>query len=277
MARFLKHVGKHGDRKVAIVFRQIPGEEHMCLVVYTELLNQNIHDPLVTCIESPQGQAAENLADALNRVYTKTGQVILQTLHREGMLKKVQTNQIMVTPSPNQSVKLDELNNLLNEMGKGEEAIKRLAEIESSRGLQDPKDVARRMREAKERALSQQAQQSQPANLRAGQDGALGDDAISANLRSQAARMEAEARGLLLEAQRLKAEADGMNPQVPVAEQATDVAPVKEKKTRAKKPKVTEQAASDPVQEAVVEAVAEPVAEVKPKKAGRQRKVAVAG
>jgi hypothetical protein len=277
MARFLKHVGKHGDRKVAIVFRQIPGEDHMCLVVYTELLNQNIHDPLVTCIESPQGQAAENLADALNRVYTKTGQVILQTLHREGMLKKVQTNQIMVTPAPNQSVKLDELNNLLNEMNKGEEAIKRLAEIESSRGLQDPKDVARRMREAKERALTQQAEQSRPANLRAGQDGALGDDAISANLRAQAARMEAEARGLLAEAHRLKTEADGMNPQVPVAPMA-DAAPVKEKKTRAKKPKVAEQAAvSEPVAESVSEPVVEPVAEAKPKKAGRQRKVAVAG
>ena len=41
MAAFLRHVGKHGDRKVAVVFREVPGEPHMALVVYTELLNQN--------------------------------------------------------------------------------------------------------------------------------------------------------------------------------------------------------------------------------------------
>ena len=28
----IKHIGKHGDRKVAIVFREVPGEEHMTLV-----------------------------------------------------------------------------------------------------------------------------------------------------------------------------------------------------------------------------------------------------
>ena len=26
---FLRHVGKHGDRKVAVVFREVPGEAHM--------------------------------------------------------------------------------------------------------------------------------------------------------------------------------------------------------------------------------------------------------
>ena len=77
---FLRHVGKHGDRKVAVVFREVPGEPHMCLVVYTEILGQNIHDPLVKCIESDIGQNSENLADALNRSYTKDGHFILANL-----------------------------------------------------------------------------------------------------------------------------------------------------------------------------------------------------
>jgi hypothetical protein len=29
---FMKHVGKHGDRKVCVLYRQVPNEEHMCLV-----------------------------------------------------------------------------------------------------------------------------------------------------------------------------------------------------------------------------------------------------
>jgi hypothetical protein len=58
---FLRHVGKHGDRKVAVIFREVPGETHMCLVTYPEVLNRNIHDPLMKCIESDIGQNSENL------------------------------------------------------------------------------------------------------------------------------------------------------------------------------------------------------------------------
>ena len=78
---FLRHVGKHGDRKIAVIFREVPNEEHMCLVTYTQLLNQNIHDPLMATIESDIGQESEQLADALNRQYTKSGDRILQVLH----------------------------------------------------------------------------------------------------------------------------------------------------------------------------------------------------
>lgn len=91
---FLRHVGKHGDRKVAVIFREVPGEPHMCLVTYPEILNQHIHDPLMKCIESDIGQNSENLADALNRTHTKDGVIILQKLHSEGMLRKFVLNQL---------------------------------------------------------------------------------------------------------------------------------------------------------------------------------------
>ena len=81
MAKFLKHIGKQGDRKVAVIFREVPGEEHMCLCVYTETLGMNIHDPLMSVIESPAGQASENLGEALSRNYTKDGKIILNVLH----------------------------------------------------------------------------------------------------------------------------------------------------------------------------------------------------
>ena len=75
---FTRHVGKHGDRKVAVVFREVPGEAHMCLVTYTETINQHIHDPLIQCIERDIGQNSEHLADALNRTYTKDDKHSLQ-------------------------------------------------------------------------------------------------------------------------------------------------------------------------------------------------------
>lgn len=197
---FLRHVGKIGDRKVAVLFREVPNEPHMALVTYTETLNQHIHDPMMAAIESQVGQGSENLADMLNRTYTKDGKIVLQVLHSQGLIKKVQTETIMMTPNSTTSIRLSELNKILTEMKQGEEAVKRLAEIDSSRGLQDPADVARRMREAKE--------VRQPVT--ASSNDVLGDSALANNLRQQAMKMSAEAKGLMAEADRLMKEAAEM-------------------------------------------------------------------
>lgn len=199
---FTRHVGKHGDRKVAVVFREVPGEDHMCLVTYTETLNMHIHDPLIKCIESDIGQNSEHLADALNRSFTKDGRPILQVLHVEGQLKKVNTSQIVMTPQPNTQIKLNELNTILNEMKKGEDAVKKLAEMDKSRGLQDPADVVRRMR----------GPQPGDAPIQAGSNDTLGDNQLANSLRQQAAKMAAEAKGLLAESERLLNEASVMDP-----------------------------------------------------------------
>lgn len=223
---FLRHVGKHNERRVAIIFREVPGEPHMCLVTYPDVLNRHVHDPLMKCIESDIGQNSENLADALNRTYTVDGKIILQALHSEGQLKKVNTEQIVVTPSPNVRIKLNELNKILDEMKLGEAAVKRLAEIDSSTGLQDPVDVARRMR----------GPSQEPAGMISAADGALGDNQIASNMRIQAERMANEAKGLLAESDRMMREANQMLG-------VTESAPTK-KTTR--KPKQTAAPAEQP-------------------------------
>jgi hypothetical protein len=231
---FLRHIGKHNERKIAIIFREVPGEPHMCLVAYPEVLNRHIHDPLMKCIESDIGQSSENLADALNRTYTIDGKIILQALHAEGQLKKVNTEQVIVTPAPNTRIKLNELNKILDEMKQGEAAVKRLAELDSSTGLQDPADVARRMRNNKEPVVSQSTD-------------VLGDHQIANNLRTQAERMATEAKGLLAESERMMSEANQMlgvsvEKKTTRKTKAATVAPVEQPKavakTRVKKPKV---------------------------------------
>jgi hypothetical protein len=186
-------------------------------------LGTNVHDPIISCIESDIGQHSENLADALNRSFTKDGRPILQVLHMEGQLKKVQTSQIIMTPAPNTKIKLEELNTILNEMKQGEEAVKRLAEMDKSRGIQDPADVIRRMR----------GPQNQP--LESTGD-ALGDAAIAKQRMEQAHKMEREAKGLLAEAQRLITEAQSLDPSLTAqpAPVVTEAAPAKVRKTRAK-------------------------------------------
>lgn len=228
---FLRHVGKIGDRKVAIVFREVPNEAHMALVVYTESLNRHIHDPLMKCIESDIGQNSENLADALNRTHTNDGKIILQVLHKEGLLKKVQTGQVVMTPSPSTQIKLDELNKMLDEMKQGEEAVARMAELDQSLGLQSSKQVANRMKN------KEAAKTAAPVNI-PNADGVLGDTALANNLRQQAARMESEAKGLLAESARLQQEANDMLGVSTIA-QATTLAPIAKKRGRPAKAAVT--------------------------------------
>ena len=134
----LKHIGRHGDRKVAILFREVPGEDHMCLVVYPETMPTHIHNSIMVTLESPAGQAAPNLSEVLHRNLLPDGRAQLEALHREGMIKKIPTNQVIVTPTAQSSVKLDEMNKIIREMEQGGEALKRLQELDASAGMVDP-------------------------------------------------------------------------------------------------------------------------------------------
>ena len=208
----LKHVGRHGDRKVAIIFRELPGEEHMCLVIYPETLPTHFHNTIMSILESAPGQASPNLADVLHRNLLPDGRVILQALHNEGMLKKIQTNQVIVTPTPTSSVKLDELNRIVKEMESGAEALKRMQELDASAGIVDPATKRKAERAFKEGRISDA--EAIMAPLTAPATGALDDKALAANMLAQAKKMEADAKGLIAEAARMKKEAQNLFPTV---------------------------------------------------------------
>ena len=217
----MKHVGKHGDRKVCILFRQVPGEDHMALVIYPETLQAHWQQAIQKVVESDIAQQAEELADALHRNFLPDGRPILETLHQERMIKKVRTGDIIVTPTAQSNIRLDELNKMLNEMKLGDAAIKKMAQNDASRGMVAP-DVKRRAE------AEYKASQAQPAPVAPGfqapQDGALSDRDIAANMVFQAKKMEVEAKAMIAEAARMKKDAQRMDPAV-VAKQAPAPAP----------------------------------------------------
>jgi len=208
---FLKHVGKHGDRKVCVLFRQVPGDDHMCLVIYPEVLPAPWHDAIMKVLESEMGQQAEQFADALHRSLLPDGRAILETLHIERMIKKVRTADVVITPRANAKIRLDELNTMLNEMKTGEDAIKRLAENDNARGMVGP-EVKRAAEAAYKKG--REAAWGQTETAQAPADGALSDRAIAENMLAQARKMETEANGLIAEAARMKKEAAKMDPRV---------------------------------------------------------------
>jgi len=237
---FLKHIGKHGERKIAVIFRQIPGDDHMCLVIYPDLLPSHWHDTIMKVLESPVGQTSDELADALNRNLLPDGRTILGALHAERMMKRVNTEQVLMTPTMSSNVKLSELNKILNEMKQGEDAVRKMAEIDGARGLVDPKQK----RAAEAEFKKQHSAPAESGYTAAPMDGALDDRAIAANMLTQAVRMHNEATGIINEAARMRKEAERLFPGVkmmdlppmaplPVVETTQPVA-----KTRGRPPKL---------------------------------------
>jgi hypothetical protein len=225
----LKHIGRHGDRKVAIVFRQIPGEDHMCLVIYPDVLPTHIHNAVMNVLESAPGQQATVLADVFHRNLLPDGRVILEALHREGMLKKVATNQVIVTPTATSNVKLDELNRLVKEMESGTEALKRMQEIDKSSGM-----VAPEVKRQAEANFKNNRQSVTP--LRAPENGALDDKAIAGSMLQQAKQMELDAKSMIAEAARMKKDAARMFPSATTsdAKKVTTVESAPKARTRKK-------------------------------------------
>jgi hypothetical protein len=194
----IKHVGRHSDKRVVIVFREVPGEDHMALVTYPDQLPQAFHDDMMKCIESNAGQAAKDLGDALHRVIGTDGSNLLVKLHSEHWMKKVRTQDIIMTPQPGGAgARLDEINKIIRDMETGGEAAKKLVEMDATAGLADPDKTAA--------ASAASAAVGQPA-------GAMSDADLAADLIKQAEGMQAQVKVLSEEATNLMNQAIELNP-----------------------------------------------------------------
>jgi SepF-like predicted cell division protein (DUF552 family) len=210
----LKHVGKHNQKKVIILYREVPGEDHMCLVSFSESLPSMIHDEIMTVLESPAGQESTQLADVLFRTVMKDGRNTLTALHSGGLIKKIATNQVIITPNAKSSIKLDELNRLLKEIEAGKSSSKKLNEIKSNGA-----DASRRTRDVGE-----------PAVVNNSEISVLTDADLAKQRVDQANKMKSDAARLLTEAEALLAEAAQLDPKL-----AHNESPKKRTKTKAQK------------------------------------------
>jgi hypothetical protein len=113
----IKHVGRvrGSGRKCLVVFRTLPNDAFNCLVVLTEHLHPTYHDALINLVESNAGQTSFEFADVLARSVFSDGTQMLQSLHLQGMLTKLPTDQIEMVPNSSTSIVLSELNQLIAE------------------------------------------------------------------------------------------------------------------------------------------------------------------
>lgn len=106
---------KHNDAKVCVVYRTLPGDAHSALVVGTSTLSDQYHMGLMQVVESQDGQQANELGDALSTRYFSDGTNMLEQLHLTGKFVKVATDKVWMTPTPADTISLDELNMMIAE------------------------------------------------------------------------------------------------------------------------------------------------------------------
>lgn len=104
---------KNNGAKIVIAYRTIPGDPHSALVVGTQQLMDAYHDSLLSLLESDAGQQADELADVMAVRRFPDGSNMLQFVHTNGLMQKVPTAGVLVTPDNKTSIPLDELNNII--------------------------------------------------------------------------------------------------------------------------------------------------------------------
>jgi hypothetical protein len=201
MAVPLKHIGrmKNTGVKILTIFRTLPGESNMALVLPVANLSDSYHDSIMTVVETDQAQESFELGEIL---FTRTfpdGRPMLQALQADNRLQKVPTDLVVMSPTANDSVQLDQLNVLIAEQRNC--TVDDLYTFVSGAPKVKKNDVVvEDIAEVKDLA-------SQPSNepLKATGDTVLTDKDIAKSYRSQADAMYKEAA-------RLRKEADDLDP-----------------------------------------------------------------
>jgi hypothetical protein len=189
-----KHIGKviSTGRKCVVVFREIYDdtgkvlEGDHCLVVETDSLSDNEGNDLMRITDSQVGQQSGNLFEVLNRERFTDGTNALIYLDAKKRFKKYPTNQIIMTPTPNDTIRLDVLNRVIAMQKAG------LTEQQIQNAIQDDSDGAPR-----KETTAQITPSPMPDLLT---EEVVSDDTIAKNLLVQAESFEAESNRLREEA-----------------------------------------------------------------------------
>jgi hypothetical protein len=114
--KYYKHLGElKSDRtNVIILFRTVPREPESCLVIGPKFLSDVYRESLTRALESVDGQASFEFGTYLSRQKFPDGVEILAFLHLENYIKKISTEDVIVTYGPGKDGKIPL--NKLNEM-----------------------------------------------------------------------------------------------------------------------------------------------------------------
>jgi len=191
----LKHIGKmkNTGAKILVIFRTLPGESGMALVLPTATLPDQYHDALIQLVDSDQGQDANEFGEIMFIRHFPDGRLMLLAMQQDNRLQKVPTDTVLMTPKINSAIPLDELNVLIAEQ-KGI-PVDELASLVGG--------APKNKEQTKTEPIAKKEQQSVIEPMKAPENAVLTDKDIAKNYRSQADAMYKEAAKLRKQADEL--------------------------------------------------------------------------
>jgi hypothetical protein len=201
MANPVKHIGriKNTGVKVLTVFRTLPGESDSALVIQVNQLKDEYHDAIMQLLETDQAQEAFEFGEMLFIRHFPDGRPMLSALQQDGRLQKVSTSNVLMTPTVNAAVPLDQLNVLIAEQKNC--AVDELCNfVSGAQANAQAKTNADKKKEPVKQEAAPVVERAQAAP-----DAVLTDSDIAKSYRSQADAMYKEAA-------RLRKEADALDP-----------------------------------------------------------------
>jgi hypothetical protein len=191
----LKHIGRmvNTGAKVLVVFRTLPGESNMALVLPVANLSDSYHDSIMTVVETDQAQETFEFGEIM---FTRTfpdGRPMLQALQADNRLQKVPTDLVIMAPTTNDNVRLDQLNVLIAEQRNC--TVDDLYTFVSGAPTKSNGSVVEEIVEVRDLAPTEP--------LKASENAVLSDKDIAKSYRSQADAMYKEAAKLRKEADEL--------------------------------------------------------------------------
>jgi hypothetical protein len=205
--RSLKHIGRiqNTGAKVLVVFRTLPGESNMALVLPVAQLPDQYHDSIMTLVETEQAQDAFEFGEIMHIRPFPDGRPMLRAMQADSRLIKVPTDSVMMTPTTNDTVLLVNLNTLIAEQKNC--TVDELCTFVSGA----PAEV----KEVKEATPAVDSDIPAPVRAQATADAALTDKDLAKSYRSQADAMYKEAA-------RLRKEAEDLDPTVKKVKKAEE-------------------------------------------------------
>lgn len=116
MTKITRHVGTYNDKRCAVVL-QLPENRLEVHILETESLPDQLHQQVMTLIESPQGQALTWIGDLFSRSVAFDGTNLLDTLYKHKFIQEVDVNKVFLTPTPNNPVNLGEVLRIADPQG----------------------------------------------------------------------------------------------------------------------------------------------------------------
>jgi len=201
----MKHVGKIGEKPCVVLFREVPGEPDYALVVQTNNLPDAQHDALMSIVQSAEAQEANEVAEILDRRQFNDGSNMLQQLHYDKRIEKVAVNLVSLTPTPADSIALEDVNAELRKIKNDSNPPLKTDPVQPMDNVLN-ETVSNPVVAESDPTLAQTN-----TVLEASVD-ATNESSVALNLLQQAALLEEDARALVSDAEAKKAEAYRLNP-----------------------------------------------------------------